>query len=190
MVGNGIIRYGRRIRNMAIAALIATGAGLQAASQLKQGNIAEAQGKMAKAIGEFNAQQLERQKDTSVEAARLEAVRIGEVGRRAVGRETAKAGKGGVAGGSVIDSLADTAFQFAMDSALTFRAGFLRGQALETQAGFQRVSGRWAYTLGKQQKRISQFKAASTILSGAFSASGALPTGGGGVTSVSSANTV
>ena len=165
---------------MAEIALI-LGTAATAAGQIQQGRVAEAQGRASRDISEFNAANLEREAESRKEAAAFEAQRIGRRGERARSKLEARAGKSGLTlAGSKLDVLADTAFEYAVDSALTLRAGLFQAQTLKARAAGQRYQGKWQYLAGKHAKRVSRFQAGASILAGAVAAYGALPAGGGG----------
>lgn len=167
---------------MAQAALIASGAGLMAAGQIKQGKLAETQGRVERDIAIMNAREMEKEAESRKEAAAMEEERIALQQNMFIGSQLARIGKGGIAigEGSSLDSLADSAYQFALDRALTLRAGTLQSSSLKRQATLTKIQGSWAAKYGKEMKRAAYLQAAGTILSGGFMASRALPASPGG----------
>lgn len=162
------------------AVLLLAGAGVTAAGQIQGGRLAEAEGKAAQDMAEFNARQLEREAKSTQEAAKFDERRIAKKEKITIGRQIARAGKSGVTlEGSPIGELADIASSFATDRALTLRRGLLGAQALTTQAGVQRAQGKLAKIRGRQAKRVSLLKAGGTIAL-AVGTSGLLAGGGGG----------
>ena len=103
----------------------------------------------------------------------LEDSRISRQARMFKGKQTAAFAKSGllIAGGSSLEILADTAYQFAMDRALNLRSGLLESQYLVGQANIQTAQGKWAERYGREQKRTAYINAAGTILSSGFAAS-------------------
>ncbi len=158
---------------MATAAIIGGGI-LQAFSQLKQGQIAEAQGKFQKQIAVRNKQALERQAKAERDAAAIEESRISR--REKIVKATQRAAfakSGGDLAGASLNVLADTAFQFSLDRNLTLRRGLFRSRELTARGGIFSAQGAFASTLGKQAKRASFIKAGSTVL-GSFGTAGLL----------------
>jgi hypothetical protein len=161
--------------------LIAGGAAL-AAGAIEQGQAAKREGKASKKLAEFNARQLEREAKSTQEAAGFEAERIAKAEKISLGALIARGGKSGVTlEGSPIAVLADTAATFAIDRALTLRAGLLGQKTLGTQAGIQRRQGQIAKAKGKAIKRASLLQAGGTLAT-TFGAAG-LSAGGPGISS-------
>ena len=148
---------------MATAALIG-GAALLAGGQVQEGQLFKAEGEAKKGIADYNAEQLERQAASRLQAGELEDVRQARKARIALGSQIARGGKSGVV--SDVDALADTAFQFAMDRNLMMRQSLLQSQQLLGQAGMQRAQGMYALALGKSQRNIQCMKTAGSLLQG------------------------
>ena len=161
---------------MATAALLIGGTALLAGGQIQEGRLYEAEGKAKKGIADYNAEQLERQAASRLQAGELEDVRQARKARIALGSQIARGGKSGVV--SDVDALADTAFQFAMDRNLMMRQSLLQSQQLLGQAGMQRAQGRYARDLGKSQRNQQFMKAGGSLLMGAGMAKGMGGAGG------------
>ena len=148
-----------------MAAAIIGGGILQAFSQLKEGQIAEAQGKLDKKIANRNAQALDRQAKAERDAAAIEESRISRREKIVKASQRAAFAKtgGGIAGAS-LSVLTDTASQFFLDRNLTLRRGLIRSRELTARGGILRAQGAFANTLGRQAKRASFIKAGSTVL--------------------------
>ncbi len=152
---------------MAAVVAIMAGAGLQAFAAIKEGQIAEAQGKFAKQIAVRNQQALERQAKAETEAASLEERRVARKEKIVKAAQRAIIGKSGVGlAGATLSVLADTAFQFSLDRNLVLRRGLIRGRELRERGAIELAKGRFAFTLGREAKRLSFFKAGASILGG------------------------
>ena len=104
--------------------------------------------------------------------------RIAKAEKITLGALIARGGKAGVTlEGSPIAVLADTAASFAIDRALTLRAGLLGEKTLTTQSVIQRRQGQIAKVRGKATRRASLLKAGG-IITTTVGASG-IGTGGG-----------
>jgi hypothetical protein len=150
---------------MAVAALLIAGGGLQAFAAIKEGQIAEAQGKFAKQIAVRNQQALERQAEAEKAAAGIEETRIARRGKIVKAAQRAIVGKSGVGlAGATLSLLADTAFQFSLERNLILRRGLVRGRELRERGQIELAKGRFAFTLGRQAKKLSFVKAGASIL--------------------------
>jgi hypothetical protein len=155
---------------MAGGAAVARGgaAGLTAQSQLQEGKIAEAQGKLAKQIAVRNQRSLERQRIAELEASAIESSRIARKEKIAKARQRAIAGKTGVGvRGATLSVLADAASQFSLDRNLALRRGLLRGRELRERGQIELAKGRFAFTLGRRAAKLSFVRAGATILGSA-----------------------
>jgi len=155
------------------------GALFQGISQIGAGNVAKIQGDFSSFMAQINAAKLERQAESAREAARFEASRIGRRNRAILGRKKAKIGKSGLErSGSKLLSLADDAYELAIDRALTLRSGLYEAHRLKGMATGQRIQGMMAKSAGKAAQRSSYMMAGASILGGAGRY--ALHTGSGG----------
>lgn len=146
------------------AAIIGAGA-LQAFGAIKEGQIAEAQGKFAKDIAIRNQQALERQAKAERAAASIEESRVARKEKIVKAQQRAIIGKSGVGlAGATLSLLADTAFQFSLERNLILRRGLIRGRELRERGRIELAKGRFARTLGIEAKRLSFVKAGGSIL--------------------------
>jgi len=157
---------------------IAMGAGtvMTAISHISAGKVAESQGKAREDIALYNQRQLDRTADARLDEARFDDFRIARRARIALGSSIAKAGASGVAASEV--SLADTAYQYAIDRNLTMRRGLIGSRELKQQGRIMAAEGTYAHAIGRAQKRAAYLKAGKSILSGGYGAFQALPSGG------------
>ncbi|KKN75854.1 hypothetical protein LCGC14_0375620 [marine sediment metagenome] len=143
------------------------GALFTAFGQIKEGQIAEAQGKFAKQIGErnlaaaranqralndaaeANAAALNRQAKAEEDAAAVEEQRVSRKGKIVQAAQRALVGKSGIGlAGATLSLLTDTAFQFFLDRNLTLRRGLIRSRELKQAAAFEIFKGK---VLGRQE---------------------------------------
>lgn len=163
------------------AALIA-GGGLQAFAAIKEGQIADVQGRFAKKIAVRNQKALERQAKAERGAASVEEARISRRQKIVQARQRARIGKQATGlAGATLSALADAAFQFSMERNLALRRGFIRARELKERGRIIHAQGLWARTLGMQAKRLSFIKASASIL-GAAGTAGLLSQPGAGIT--------
>lgn len=148
-------------------ALLAVGAGLKAFAAIKEGQIAEAQGRFAKDIAIRNQQALERQRKAEIAAAGVEESRIARREKIFKAQQRAIIGKSGIGlAGATLSLLADTAFEFSFERNLALRRGLIRGRELRERGQIQLAKGRFAFTLGREAKKLSYIKAGASILGG------------------------
>lgn len=156
---------------MGPAALLIAGAGLMAFSSIKEGQIAEAQGKFQKQIALRNQQALQRQAKAERSAASIEESRVARKEKIVKAAQRAAVAKSSVGlAGATLSVLADTAFQFSMERNLVLRRGLIRGRELIERGRIIAAQGRWARTLGRQAKKLSYIKAGGSILGDAGTA--------------------
>jgi len=150
---------------MAVAAMIMAGGAMQAYGQIKQGQMAEAEGKFAKGIAIRNQQALNRQAKAEMEAAKIEEGRIARKEKFVKGSQRASSAKSGFSlAGASLEVLTDTAYQFSLDKNLALRRGMFRSQELIERGELVMAQGRWARTQGKLAKRASYLSAGGTML--------------------------
>ena len=143
------------------------GAVFTALGQLQEGRIAEAQGRFAQQIAIRNQQVLERQAKAERAAAEVEEARIARAEKIVKAQQRAIIGKSGIGlAGATLSLLADTAFQFSFERNLALRRGLIRGRELGERGRIELARGEFAFTLGKEAKRLSFIKAGGSILSG------------------------
>lgn len=149
---------------MATVALIA-GAGLIVTSQIKQGQIAAAQGKLDDKIAQRNKQALTRQAKAERDAAAIEEGRIARKSRIIQARLAVGAAKSGIGlEGASLESLTEAAFQFSLGRNLTLRRGLLRSRELIQRGKIVSAEGRFAKRIGKQKRTAFFTSAAGTAL--------------------------
>ena len=173
------------------AALLIGGAVLSAEGQLEQGRVAKLEADTSAAIGEVNAQQLEREAESRKDASRIEVERISKQEKIETGQAIARFGKSGVSlgTGTPIAVLADMAESFATDKALTARQGLIDSQRLGKAASIERLQAKFAKTRGKSAKKSAILGAAGTLLGAAGLAAGISGGGGTKTTNTSLKNT-
>jgi hypothetical protein len=144
------------------------------AGQIKQGQTAAAQGDFAKKIAALNQKSLERQAKAEREAARIAEGRVSRKGKFIEARLLAGQAKSGIGlAGATVDALADAAFQFSVDRNLTLRAGQIRARQLIRQGQLGLAQGRFAASVGRQQRTAAFMGAAVTPLAFAGLSAGA-----------------
>lgn len=144
------------------------GALFTAYGEIRAGQIAEAQGRFAQQIAVRNEQALERQAKAERAASELEETRIARREKIVKAQQRAIIGKSGVdLAGATLSLLADTAYTFSSEKSLALMRGMIRGRELRERGRIEIAKGQWSYTLGKQAKRLSYFKATASILEGA-----------------------
>ncbi len=149
-----------------MAGAIIAGGALTAFAAIKEGQIAEAQGKFAKQIALRNQQALERQAKAETEASKIEEARVSRKEKIVKAAQRAIIGKSGVGlAGATLSLLAETAFQFSMERNLILRRGLIRGRELIERGRIIAAQGRFAKTVGTQAKRLSFIGAGGSILS-------------------------
>lgn len=145
--------------------LLLAGAGFTAFGQIREGQVAEAQGKFAKQIAVRNQQSLERQRKAELEAADVKERRAARQEKIVKAAQVAQFGKtGGQIAGASLSFLADTARQFSIERNLALRTGLIRGRELREQGQIELAKGRFSRILGKEAKRLSFIKAGGTVL--------------------------
>lgn len=146
-------------------ALVAGGT-LLAASQIQQGRIAKAQGRLSKKIAVANQQELKRQATAELEAGEIEASRVSrreKIAKAAAIVQLAGKGGGGIRGAS-LNFLIDFARQFSIDKNLTLRNRLLRSRSLLFRGRVGLAEGRFAESVGKAQRSASILSAFGTGL--------------------------
>ena len=145
---------------MSSGALIVAALAASGTASVVQGLAAQAQGRANQRIAEYNAAMAERQGKAQMEAARLNSERLARQQRLAMGQNIAAAAKSGISlSGSVLDVLADTAYQYQLDRNLIltqglndYQTGSQRASLLRSEGKFSAAQGRsnalWAYLNG------------------------------------------
>ena len=158
------------------------GIGFMAVGQIRQGQVAKAQGKFAEKVAQANNMALQRQAEAEKEAARIDEERESRKGKIFMALQRATAGKSNIGlAGATLNVLADTAFQFSLNRNLILRRGLLRSRELRQRGAIELAQGSFAKSVGKQAYRTSILSAAGTVAMGVYQ-SGAFakaPTGSG-----------
>jgi hypothetical protein len=146
-------------------ALLIGGAGLAVAGQIKQGQIAAAQGKFEQKIAARNQQALNRQAKAEIDAAKIDESRISRKAKITQARLQVAGSKSGIGiTGATLNALTDAAFQFSLDRNLTLRRGFLRSRELTQRGSILSAQGAFAKVVGRQKRTASFIKAGGTAL--------------------------
>jgi hypothetical protein len=150
------------------AVLIAAGATLIAASEIKQGQT-------TKAVYKANANLAELQGQGIEQAGAYEGAKLAREKRQMLGRQKALYAKSGVSlsEGSPLEVMADTATQYEMDIAANRYNTAIQKSQTEYQAKIYRM-------MGKSALQTAYMGAGATLLSGFGQAMGAMPKSGGG----------
>jgi hypothetical protein len=145
-----------------------------AAAQVKQGQIARAQGQFEEEIQERNQAALERQAAAEKEAASVEESRIARRSKIVQARLSVGQSKSGIGlAGATLSALTDAAFQFSLDRSLTLRAGLLKSRELIQRGKILRAQGKFADAVGRSKRDAFFLGAIGTALgSGPISQSG------------------
>lgn len=139
---------------------------LQGIGQIKEGQIAAAQGKLDDKIAQKNQQALNRQAKAERDAASIEEGRIARKSRIIQARLAVGAAKSGIGlAGASLESLTEAAFQFSMDRNLTLRRGLLRSRELIQRGKIISAQGKFAKVIGKQKRTASFIKAGGSFAS-------------------------
>jgi hypothetical protein len=134
--------------------------------QIKEGQIAAAQGKFADKIAQRNQRALERQAKAEVEASKIEEARIARRSKIVQAQLAVGQFKSGIGlAGATIESLTDAAFQFSLDRNLTLRRGLIRSRELIQRGKIIRSEGKFAKVIGKQRRTAAFFKAGASFAS-------------------------
>jgi len=140
------------------------GTSLQAAGQIQQGRVAEAEGEAQEEWAEYNAKVMEADAAERMAAAKMEESRVAREQKMARGVQKAAFAKAGVTlEGSPLEVIADTYEQYAIDRGLVLRQGLLASRGLRQQAQFARYRGQIARAKGKAAKRASYLQAFGTM---------------------------
>ncbi len=155
------------------------------ARQIGERNLAAARAnqKALNDAAEANAAALRRQAKAETDASEVTERRVARRGKIKKAAQRAIIGKSGVGlAGATLSVLTDTAFQFFLGRNLTLRRGLIRSRELRQAAAFEifkgkvlgrqelfrgqlsLAQGQFAFTLGKEAKRLSYIKAGASIL--------------------------
>lgn len=149
---------------------------LQGVAQIKEGQIAAAQGKFEQKIAARNQQALNRQAKAEKDAAAIDEQRISRKAKITQARLQVGQSKSGIGlKGATLNALTDAAFQFSLDRNLTLRRGMIRSRELIQRGNILSAQGAFAKVVGKQRRTASFIKAgASFAKAGEQAATGGL----------------
>jgi hypothetical protein len=152
----------------AIIALLAAGTATAAVGQYQQGKAAEAQSESEQDILNYNARLKEEEAEDMREAARREADKFAEEGRRLMGTQKVRLARGNVlsAEGAPALLLEETALELDLERLDILKSGFKRAGYAESEAAGLRFEGKSARARGKNLKRGATLAAGGTLLSG------------------------
>ena len=154
-------------------ALIIAGASVMAFGQYKQGQAAEAEGRSAKNVMEYNAQVEEREAAAKRAKAGFEQKRQAKAGARVKSALTAKLAAAGGSGSPVAADLsAEQAAELDLENLLIGYEGEVEARRHESQAALDRMQGKIYKQKGKNIKRAKMWEAGGSLLTG-FGKSGA-----------------
>jgi hypothetical protein len=140
---------------------------------VKEGQIAEAQGKFAKDVSIKNNEALVRQAKAEREASKVKEARVSRQAKITKASQRAALGKsGGGAAGATLSLLADTASQFSIDRNLILRSGLIKSRELTQRGQILLSQGRFARSQGLASKRASLLKGFGKLGTDAAAAAG------------------
>ena len=158
--------------------LLLIGTGVAAAGAIQSGREAEAQGRSAQNIAEYNAAVQEREALALKQKAGFESKRQAERGARIKSALTVKiAAAGGLGSPVAVDLAAEQAAELELENLLIGYEGEIGAQRALSKAELDRLQGKLYRQKGRAAQKASYFRAGSTLLQG-FGQAGAA--GGGG----------
>ena len=165
-----------------MAQLLIVAGALQAAGALHEGEAAEAEGKSAQRMQEYNAQVSEMEAKAARQKARFDQQRQAEAGERTKSAQIAKLGAAGGLGSPVAGDLAaEQAAELELENLMIGYEGDITAKRLEQQAELDRMQGKIYMKKGKNLKTASYAKAGGSLLQGFGSAGGGKSVGSGGL---------
>ena len=157
--------------------LIIAGTTVAAAGAIQAGRVAEAQGRSAQRMAEYNAAIQEREALALKQKAGFESKRQAARGARIKSALTAKiAAAGGLGSPVAADLAAEQAAELELENLLIGYEGEIGAQRALSKAELDRLQGKISRQRGKAARKASYFRAGSTLLTG-FGQAGAY--GGG-----------
>lgn len=112
-------------------------------ADIRAGKNAIQVGRTQRDLYNWNAKQMERVGDESIEAAKLEKIRVARQEKFYTGSQKVAVGASGITmEGSNVESLADTVYQFSMEKNLVLRKGLTEKLDLYQQAIVSRWTGK------------------------------------------------
>ena len=147
--------------------LIVAGTAIGAAGAIQSGRIAEAQGRSAQNIANYNALVQEREAEALRQKAGFESKRQAKRAARVKSTLTAELGAAGGLGSPVAaDLVAEQAAELELENLLIGFGGEVGAGRAETQAELDRLQGKLYRRRGKAEREASYFRAGSTLLTG------------------------
>ena len=157
--------------------MIAAATVVSAAGTIQAGRVAEAQGRSAQRMAEYNAAIQEREAQALKQKAGFESKRQAARGARIKSALTAKiAAAGGLGSPVAADLAAEQAAELELENLLIGYEGEIGAQRALSQAELDKLQGKIYRQKGEAARKASYFRAGSTLLTG-FGATGAY--GGG-----------
>lgn len=141
-------------------------------STVMQGQAAAAQGRAQKKMNEYNALQAEREAKARLAASKLEAAKVARKGAFVNAANRAIASKSGISisdSPSTIDVIADTAYQFYLDTNMTLNQGMQDYASMMNQGSLLRAEGAYAKAAGQSQQRTANIMGGIQIGAGLIS---------------------
>ena len=147
--------------------MIIAGTGIGAAGAIQAGRVAEAQGRSAQNIAEYNALVQEREAEALRQKAGFESKRQAKRAARAKSTLTAALGAAGGLGSPVAaDLAAKQAAELELENLLIGFGGEVGAGRAETQAELDRLQGKLYRRRGKAARKASYYRAGGTLLTG------------------------
>lgn len=145
----------------------AAGLGLQAYGQYQQGRVAEAEGKSAQNLANYNAAVEERRSKEIESKTKLDLGRQAEEARRVKSSMKASVAKAGGIGSPVFDELsADQANELELDNLLIGYEGRKAAAQARSQAAFDVMQGKISREKGRNLRNAAYMKSGTTLLTG------------------------
>ena len=147
--------------------LIVAGTTVAAAGAIQAGRVAEAQGRSAQNIANYNALVQEREAEALRQKAGFESKRQAKRAARVKSTLTAALGAAGGLGSPVAaDLAAEQAAELELENLLIGFGGEVGAGRAETQAELDRLQGKLSRQRGKAARKASYFRAGGTLLTG------------------------
>lgn len=147
--------------------LVAAGVGLAVAGQIQQGRAAEAQARSEQNIANYNAAVQRREAEAQRQRATFAQKRQARRGVQIKSALTAQLGAAGAIGSPVAaDLAAEQAAELELENLLIGFEGEVAAQRAESQAELDVLQGRVSRERGRQERRASQIRAGTTLLTG------------------------
>lgn len=147
--------------------LITAGTGISIGGTIQAGRVAEAQGRSAQNIAEYNALVQEREAEALRQKAGFESKRQAKRAARVKSTLTAELGAAGGLGSLVAaDLAAEQAAELELENLLIVYEGEIGAKKALSQAELDRLQGKLYRQKGKAAREASYFRAGETLLRG------------------------